>query len=140
MTIHYVRRVADLDADKAKYKLQGFKGTATVNSTTTIDWKFPEERWVSGGILLAQGTHWGDKVALQIIDKDNVLGYGANTVLDEYVTDFYLVTDTEFQVQLESPYVALVPANVYLRLLYTNTSLLDAVEVAFNLVTHIPRA
>lgn len=139
MPQYYVRRVQDLDADKAKYKLQGFKGTASINSTTNIDWKLPEERWISGGILLAQGTHWGDKLCLQIIDKDNVLGFGTNFVLDEYVTDFYMVTDSEFQIQMEAPYVALIPANVYIRIVYTNTSVLDPVEVAFNLVTHIPR-
>lgn len=139
MTALNVRKVSELDADKAKFKLQGFKGTMSVNATTNLDWKFPEDRWVSGAILLAQGTHWGDKICLQIIDIDNALGYGANTVLDEYVTDFYLVTDTEFQVQIESSYVALIPANVYLRVKYTNTSVLDPVEVALNLISHIPR-
>jgi hypothetical protein len=139
MTTHYVRKTSDLDADKAKYKVQGFSGTASANTTTNIDWVLPQERWVSGGVLIAQGTHWGDKLCLQVIDIDNVLGYGANTVLDEYVTDFYLVTDSEFQVQLESPYLALIPAGVYIRIKYTNTSLVDAVEVAFNVVTHIPR-
>lgn len=135
----HVRKVADLDADKARYKLQGFKGTATTNTTTNIDWALPEERWVSGAVLLAQGTHWGDKICLQIIDKDNVLGYGANVVLDEYVTDFYLVTDAEFQVQIDCPYIALVPAGLYIRMKYTNVSVLDAVEIAMNLTTHIPR-
>lgn len=135
----YVRRVSDLDADKSKFKISGFRGTANVNTTSDIDWALPEERWISGGILMAQGTHWGDKICIQIIDKDNVLGYGANLILDEYVTDFYLVTDAEFQVQMDCPYVALVPAGVYLRIKYTNVSTLDAVEVAFNVVSHIPR-
>lgn len=134
-----IRKVSELDADRATYKMQGFKGTAAVNTITNIDWKVPEDRWISGGILLAQGTHWGDKVCLQIVDKDNVLGYGANVVLNEYVTDFYLVTDTEFQVQMEAPYIALIPANVYIRIAYTNTSLLDPVETVLNLITHIPR-
>jgi hypothetical protein len=140
MTIHYVRRVSDLDADKARYKLQGFKGTAAVNTTTNIDFELPEERWVSGGILMAQGTHWGDKICLQIIDINNVLGAGYNFVVDEYVTDFYLVTDSEFQIQIESPYVALIPAGLFVRIKYTNTSVLDPVECVMNLVSHIPRA
>lgn len=140
-----VRKVADLDSDKAKYRLQGFKGTAAVANIitgpvlTNIDWKFPEDRWISGGILIAKGTHWGDKIALQIIDKDNILGYGANFVLDEYVSDFYLISDSEFQIQIESPYIALVYGNLYLRVAYTNSSTTDAVEVAMNVVCHIPR-
>lgn len=140
MTTLYVRKVSDLDADKAKFKIQGFQGTAAVNATTNIDWAFPEERWMSGAILIAQGTHWGDKVTVQVIDKDNVLGYGANTVLDEYVTDFYLIADSQFQVQIDCPYVALIPAGIYIRVKYTNTSVLDAVEVAMNVIAHVPRA
>lgn len=134
-----IRKLFDLDADKARYKLQGFSGTAASATTTNIDWKLPEERWVSGGILMAKGTHWGDKICLQVIDKDNILGAGANYVVDEYVTDFYLITDAEFQVQIEAPYIALIPANLYIRIKYTNVGILDPVEVAFNLVTHIPR-
>lgn len=133
-----VRKVSDLDADKAKYKLQGFKGVALIGASTNIDWKVPEDRWISGGILIAQGTHWGDKICIQIVDKDNILGYGTNVMLDEYVTDFYVVTDAEFQIQIEAPYIALIPANLYIRIVYTNISLTD-VELAFNLVTHIPR-
>lgn len=134
-----VRKVADLDADRARFKIQGFKGTAAVNTTTNIDWKLPEERWTSGGILLAQGPHWGDKISLSIVDKDNVLGAGANYVLDTFVEDFYLISDSQFQIQIEAPYIALVPANVYVRIAYSNTSLLDPVECAMNLTTHIPR-
>ena len=136
----YVRRVSELDADKAKFRIQGFNGTAQVSNTTSIDWVLPEERWISGAVLLAQGTHWGDKICLQIIDKDNILGFGVNVVLDEYVTDFFLVTDAEFQVQIDCPYVALVPSGVYIRLKYTNTSPLDQVEIAMNLISHVPRA
>lgn len=77
---------------------------------------------------------------MQVIDIDNILGYGAGLVLDEYVTDFYLVSDSEFQVQIDCPYIALVPPGLYIRLKYTNTSILDPVEVAVNLITHIPRA
>lgn len=140
MTIFYIRRVHDLDADKANFNIQGIRGTASVLTTTNIDWALPQERWISGGILLASGTHWGDKISLQLIDIDNVLGYGANTVLGEYVTDFYVVTDSQLQCQLEAPYVALVPAGVYVRIKYTNTSALDPVEVALNLITHVPKA
>lgn len=135
----YIRRIHDLDADKAKLKIQGFNGVANVNAITNIDFKLPEDRWISGGILIAQGTHWGDKICLQIIDKDNILGAGVNYVIDEYVTDFYLITDSEFQIQMDAPYIALIPKDIYVRVVYTNISLLDPVEVAFNLVSHIPR-
>lgn len=135
----YVRRVSDLDADKALFAVQGMKGTATANSTTNIDWKFPEERWVSGGMLLVNNGVWGDHVSLEIVDKDNILGYGADTVLNTFATNFYIQPGNQLQGIIECPYIAQIPANIYLRVKYTNISLLTAAGVAFNLFSHIPR-
>lgn len=141
MTIYYekVRKVSDLDANRASFNIVGYRGIASVNTVTNLDWEFEEERWLSGGVLLAKGTNWGDKLSIQLIDKNNVLGYGSNVVLGEHVTDFYMITDSEFQLKLEAPYIALIPEGVFIRIKYTSTSLVDPVEVAFNLITHIPK-
>jgi hypothetical protein len=139
MTIFYVRRIFDLDADKAKYRCQGVSGTATANTTTNIDWKLPEERWISGGIFMVKDGAWGDTAKFQIVDKDNVLGYGAGVVLDEFATGVLVASDTQVQGHIEAPYIALIPANVYVRIVYTSTSPSVNVGVGINLFTHIPR-
>lgn len=97
------------------------------NSSQTQDWKIPQLQYKSQNVpSLFMGVSYfmtggvvGDKVTLQIIDKDNVLGYGANVVLDEFSKDFYVAPDTpqtirEFQANLY--------AGLYVRVIYTNTS------------------
>lgn len=140
MTQFWVRRVSDLDADKAKFRMQGIAGTVEANSTGNVDWRFPEERWIHGGSLILQGHAFGDKIDVEIVDIDNVLGYGAGLVLDQFADDFYPHTDCQYQGQLLSTYVALIPAGVYLRIKYTNTNLYTSVSVRFNLFSHIPRS
>lgn len=141
MTIYAtkVRKIDDLDANRAVFLIQGISGTAYASSTTTIDWKFPEERWLSGGRLLVSGGTWGDTIDIQLVDKDNTLGGGANLVLNEHVTDYRVNPSSTDQGEYHSPYIALVPANTYLRIKYTNTSLLSTARVALNLFTHVPK-
>lgn len=140
MTVHYIRKVADLDADRAKYRLQGIAGTAGADSTTDIDWRFPEERWITGGIFAVNNGNWGDSATIQIIDIDNVLGYGANVVLDTFAENYGVMSDQQFQGDIECPYVALIPAGLYIRIKYTNTSESTAAQILLNLHSHIPRA
>jgi hypothetical protein len=110
-----------------------------VNAITSYDWKFPEERWLTGGVLKAQGD-WGSNVSLQVIDIDNVMGYGANVVLDEFVTSFYITDVVQDQISKEFNYPALVPANLYLRVKFNNISLTNTGKVALNIFSHIPKA
>lgn len=134
-----VVRLSDLSQEMATYRLQGIVGDCPANQVTTIDWKFPEERWMSGGIFLTRLATWGSKVDVEVIDKDNVLGFGANVVLNLFTKDFY-VANGDSQWSVECPYIALIPANIYLRVTYTNTSADVAAKVALNLFTHIPKA
>lgn len=139
MTTLNVRKLEQLDSDKADFRLQGISGTASANTTTNIDWKFPEERWINGGQLLCKGHIWGDTITVQLIDKDNVLGYGANTVLNTFTENFAVSADVQQQILITLESIALVPANVYFRIKYTNTNLLTSVSVAFNLFSHLPK-
>lgn len=132
------RRLIDLDADKAKYRIQGISGTATAGATTDIDWKFPEERWMHGASFLCKDHVFGDKATVQVVDKDNVLGFGAGVVVDTFAEDFYVAEDQQNQGQITCNYIALVPANLYLRVKYTSVGGAN-VGVKLNLFTHIPR-
>lgn len=140
MTIFSLLRASDLTTKNSVYKLQGFTGTGTANTTTNIDWVFPQERWVSGGLVFVKTPHWGDKITIQIIDIDNTLGYGANTVLREFATDFMVRDDSQFQCHIEIGYVALVYSGLYARIVYTNSHASEDSKVSLNLITHIPTA
>lgn len=140
MSIYSLAKLSQIDADKAKYKLQGFSGTAAVNSVTNVDWKFPQERWISGGRLNVSGATAGDTITIQIIDIDNVLGFGANVVLNTFVEDMPMMPNQDAQAEARVEYVSLIPANIYMRAKYTNTSMTATPFVGIGIYSHIPTA
>lgn len=99
---------------------QGVIGTATAGTTTTIDYKLLDDAFLVGGILLTKGATFGDSVTFQVIDIDNVIGYGANVVLGQYISNWYMREDSQSQVNEISSYPAKVLANLYLRIRYTS--------------------
>ena len=64
-----------------------------------------------------EGAHAGDKMTFQVVDVDNVLGYGANTVITEYISSMP-VPPWNHERNLESPTAALIPSGLYLRVVY----------------------
>ncbi len=140
MTIHIIRRYSELSAENSVFRLQGFGGTAAANTTTDIEWAFPEERWMTGGFVIAKDVTWGDTLTIKIVDKDNVLGMGSNLVIRTFVENMRLRSDAQWQGQIDVQYVTLIPAGIYVRAQYTNTHASNAAALGINLFTHIPRA
>jgi hypothetical protein len=138
MTAHIIKRASELSPENSIYNLTGFSGTAYANATTDVDFKMAGERWLVGGTLLVGGGNWGDTATIQIVDKDNILGYGANVVLNQFVTNLQIRNDVTLQEKLEVSYVSLVPKDIYIRIKYTNTSG-NPVGVACNLFLHKPK-
>lgn len=134
MTV-YIRRVSDFDSDKVSFRGKGMQWTATAGVTSNLDYKFTEERLVCGGQLILTGHAPGDSGSLVIIDKDNVMGYGAEFVLDGFITDWFFVSDEENQGVLSIPFPAQIPANLYLRIIYVSTGS-NNVNVRFNMLNY----
>jgi hypothetical protein len=130
-----VRKESDMSADVVKFRGKGIAFTATAGTTTTYDYKLTEARLISGTRIMAKNQAWGDCVKFQVVDVDNVLGYGAGLVLDEFAADWYLVTDQEDQGATILPYSAEVIANLYIRLIYTSVGATN-VLVHVNLFAH----
>lgn len=115
-----LRRIADFNADRVNFKGFGSSGTATAGQVTNIDYKLTEERLVYGGQLILDGHVFGDKVSMQVVDVDNILGYGAGLVLGSYVTDWYISPTEAAQHPLLVEYPTKIMANLYFRLAYTS--------------------
>lgn len=128
-----VRSRAFANADGFRFRGASFSGTATAMTTTNLDYKITEERYINGGRLLVSNIGDDDKITFQVVDKDNILGYGANVVLDEFIKDYFVPTAGNLEVRLDYP--AKIPANLYLRLKYTNSSLTSA-SIKCNLYLH----
>jgi hypothetical protein len=110
------------DADNYRARSKGFSGTAVASSTTNLDFAIGvEDRYMHGGELILKNHVFGDTYKFQVIDKDNVLGYGANTVLDEFRTDWNVFEDRQNQGIINYNFVARLYAGLYVRLVYTST-------------------
>jgi len=135
--------VPDTDAyqrtDQFAFAGEGFTATAPKNgSTTNLDFKVTAERYINGIQILCSNTGAGDYAAFQIVDKDNVLGYGANTVLQEFAKTWQIADSNQDQGILQLPFRGKIPANTYVRIKYTaaNIPLGGNVTVAANLLLH----
>lgn len=114
----------------------GFSGTATKNTTTNFDFKVTKDMcYCSGGEIIVKDAEHGDYIKIEVIDKDNVLGYGANTVLQVYLEKWHV--DYHGKNVLEVPYAGKIPNGVYLRLKYTSMSSTTDVKVAVNYSFHV---
>lgn len=124
------------DAQGFRFRGKGIAGTATKNTTTNIDYKLTEERYINGVDLLIKDSVWGDYVKFQVVDVDNILGYGAGTVLDEFGSDWYIDPNVCQQGQVIIPYPAKIIANLYIRIVYVSVGTVNDVELKANLFLH----
>lgn len=116
----------------------GIFGTATKNSTTDFDYKIPlDDIYINGGEVTTKDSTIGDCIKIQIVDRDNILGYGANTVLKTYLEKWYI--NPNGRMVLDVPYAGQVPKNLYLRVKYTSTGTDTDVKIAVNYFMHIER-
>jgi hypothetical protein len=106
---------------------QGVIATATAGTTTNIDLKLVDDCFITGGVLRTNAATFGDHATFQVIDIDNILGYGANTILGQYNTNWYMCSDRQTQVDENSPYPAKILANLYLRVKYTSIGSTDVI-------------
>ena len=115
----------------------GVHGVVAADATTALDLKITGDRWYcSGGAMHVFAPACGDYLALQLVDKDNILGYGANFVVRTFLENWYIPKNG--QDMLDIPYGGLLPKDLYLRLLYTNTTSFETM-VAVNYFFHVER-
>lgn len=131
-----VRIRAFNNADNLKFRGTGISGTATKNTTTNIEYKLTEDRFINGVDILIKDHVWGDKINFEVVDIDNILGYGAGTVLDQFGKDWYVDPDKCSQGQIRVEYPALINKDLYVRLAYISTGATNDVEVKANLFLH----
>lgn len=130
-----VRKVSDMDADKVKFRGKGIAFTATAGTSTSYDYKLTEARLIDGTRLILKNHVFGDSVKFQVVDVDNIIGYGAGTVLDEFADSWFFAEDKQEQTDTRLPYSAEVIANLYIRIIYDSIGASD-VLVQCNLFAH----
>lgn len=124
------------NADNLKFRGTGQSGVATKNTTTNFDYKLTENRFVNGIEFVLNNQVFGDTAKFQVVDVDNILGYGAGLVLDEFGTNWNFASDTQRQGPYIIPYPALVNSGLYIRVIYNSVGTINNVDVRFNLFLH----
>jgi hypothetical protein len=130
-----VRRSSDMSADSVKFRGTSLSFTATAGTTTTGDHKVLENRLLDGVGLLIKDAAWGDSLRLQVVDVDNLLGAGANYVLDEFATTWLINPQAYDQGFWRLEYSAEIPAGFYIRIIYNSVGGTN-VGVGANLFLH----
>lgn len=130
------RNRAFANSDGFRFRGLGISATATKNTTTNIDYLIPQDRYMNGVSIILKNQVFGDTASFQIVDKDNVLGYGAGTVLDEFATDWNMSEDSQDQGAVLLPYPAKVIAGLYIRIVYKSVGTENDVLVRANLFLH----
>jgi hypothetical protein len=74
-------------------------------------------------------------MSLRVVDVDNILGYGPNVILSEFVTGWCVDTSRQNQGIFTAGYPAKIPANLYLHLVYVSTGATN-VTLRCNLFLH----
>lgn len=123
-----------------KFKGDGVTFTATANGSSQADFKIltagEPGLYVNGGDLFTAGSKVGDYVKFQVVDVDNILGYGAGFVVEEWISKWF-VNPSGAQ-SVATPYAGKIPGGLYLRMIYQNTNASTDVSVAVNYYLHKP--
>lgn len=124
-----------LGADSVSICPFGTMFTATANQTTTYDLKISSSVYLKGGIMYTAPGTVGDTLTVQVIDKDNITGLGANTVLATYINNWYVIPEDMNAVEdvsLSQPMVA----GLYIRFIYNNSNPTTNSQVIVNLLAY----
>lgn len=116
---------------------EGFLGDVEVNNnnnqTVNIDYKVTGLKTINGAELFIESPCFGDNVDFQVIDIDNILGYGAGVVLNQFGTHVGIAPSGEQKYIY--PYRSDLVANLYIRLIYHRVCNTDT-RVFTNLILH----
>lgn len=126
-----------IKTDEYTYEANAFSASCS-NGSTTVDFKVENYtgqsftyKHISGGmIFINDNTKYGMYADFQVVDKDNILGYGANTVLKQYIHKIYINPTCPAHFGTEPP--GAIPVGLYLRANITNPHQ-DAITCYINL-------
>lgn len=129
-------RNKDLDTHNLSPDVNAFNFTSSGNGTTTFNWKIPNHEYLAeiGGFFTGQTA--GDYIQVNVVDVDNILGFGANTILSTPVTKYW-VNPTANQLQtIAVGYPVFMLQNLYIQILYTSSNILSSVSVHVNVAAN----
>ena len=110
-----------------------FKGNGVIaevdtGKTTDIDFKVTFDALLNGGILQTIGESFGDYFQAQVVDVDNLLGQGANFVVNTWIDKWYALLEDK-HLNLTTPQAGDIPNGFWLRIKYTSVAPLGGTKI-----------
>ncbi len=109
-------------------QIYGFEFVATASDTTDYEVKWVQDVEFVGAIAKSEGAHTGDTVNMQIVDVDNILGYGSDFVVTEFGKNVPGKM-IEAKCEASTTTAATVMAGLYIRIQYINIHATEDVEM-----------
>ena len=134
-TLYNPMSVNDFEKNKISLNIIGIDGNFTGNSISNIDLLLTDDVLVTGASVICKNHVFGDAISLQVVDTNNILGYGANTVLNTFANNWIVSDDSQKQIDFVSPYPAKIIAGLTLRVSYTSIGTNNG-QIAVNYILH----
>ena len=111
-----------------KFKGVGLKWTAIAGTTTDCDYEVAAERDLDAVDLILENHSADDTLTFQVVDVNNVLGYGPGVVLNEFATNWRIDPTKRDQGEpFTAGYRATILAGLFLRIKYASTGTTDVI-------------
>jgi len=111
--------IDEFDKTKLNFDAKGVTASITAGTSQNIDLTLTDDHLITGAWMIVDGATLGDTVNLQVVDTTGFTGYPAGTVLNQFITNFYLPTSASEQFNITYP--AKIIAGLTLRVVYTST-------------------
>lgn len=115
--------------------------TVPYGTTADIDWLIPQlaylgtnkKAYFDGVQYYAKDAEVFDKVSFQVVDVDNILGYGAGFIVEEFAEENYVMPNCGVKMIL---YKSKLVPGLYVRIKYESTGATD-VKFVCNILRHL---
>jgi hypothetical protein len=110
--------ISEFDASKVMLNMQSVSGTLLAStSNQTFELHLTDDHLITGGDLNYIDGNNDDSVQFQIIDIDNIFGFGANFILRQFMNR---KLPENFVKDYAHPIPAKIPGGLYIRCNFSN--------------------
>jgi hypothetical protein len=125
--------INDFDKTKLNSDGQGAAATIPAGTTVNIDYTLVDDCELTGAWFISNGGTFGDYCHFQIIDGSGAFTGTPGTLLNQFITNWYVPSETSEQFDIMYP--AKILAGLTVRVIYHSTGTTD-VFAAINYKLH----
>lgn len=119
-TTYKPTRVIDFEAAKLNADFQSIQGTAAAGVSTNFDLVMTNDELITGMEVIAMNSTFGDTITFQLLAGTayTAYGYAATQVLNQFVTNWGVCTDSQKKISKEIDYPAKFITGTVVRVVY----------------------